>query len=645
MVGLRYAEDSAEVEVLDAHKKRLEEISKRIKASLGRIRENGDSLKAAVGPAYSDTQHLQVVNRNVDNLLAALDRTRAPLEGKADEERVLRDGPNAVGLQNYLASMRRIEAKHNELTRNHMRVNQDAARELGELLSHAAQQLSDLFAQLLQEGPEKVEPLQYITKSKPFPVPSDTTLAQLAELHTAVVNSPGGGGERDRHGVPRTVAAYGDIRGKYLQATLANLASASLTTSRRPNADTIYQRGTCAIGTYAQGLEGLFAAEWASITVVFQANDWGKAFELATARALADFARTLREINSQVKANITTDCFLAYEVVGIVAELAFELDKRTGFLKQPLLDAVKPLRDTAKVSLAELLDDVRRRVGGIPFLPQDGSGLPYTSEVMTRLQALPAYATPLGNIMASLGAGNWSLPASATNSSSSLPTLKSFDVNPDTAALLGRYVLDTLETLFQALDAKARVALKHRPLVGVFLVNNAAVADRRVRASELAPLLAQQPPAAASKLNEWRKRGTALYLESWREPCAQLMEVQYTNRTGGGSGSGGGQRPPSGSQGQDSVAIVKALGGKEKDAIKEKFKVFNVLFESLSQRHRELAPHMEREVRQQLARDVQQLIEPLYGRFWERYHEIDKGKHKYVRYDKATLAGQLASLG
>lgn len=53
---------------------------------------------------------------------------------------------------------------------------------------------------------------------------------------------------------------------------------------------------------------------------------------------------------------------------------------------------------------------------------------------------------------------------------------------------------------------------------------------------------------------------------------------------------------------------------------------------------------MEREVRIQLAREVQAMIEPLYSRFWDRYHEIDKGKGKYVKYDKGSLSAQLATL-
>ena len=49
-------------------------------------------------------------------------------------------------------------------------------------------------------------------------------------------------------------------------------------------------------------------------------------------------------------------------------------------------------------------------------------------------------------------------------------------------------------------------------------------------------------------------------------------------------------------------------------------------------------------MRSQLAREVQAMIEPLYGRFWDRYHEVDKGKGKYVKFDKGGLAGLLAGL-
>ena len=380
------------------------------------------------------------------------------------------------------------------------------------------------------------------------------------------------------------------------------------------------------------GIEGIFVAEWGNIISIFGQNDCGRVLELTTSKALAEFAKTLRELNSQIKASITTDCFLAYEIIDIVTKLALEIDKQTGQLKQQIIDIAKPIRDTAKLSLTELLEDVRRRIGSMMFLPVEGAAVPFTAEVMTRLQALTSYPQPLSSIMTSLGDGNW-LTSNMNGSNSSLPTLKSFDVSPDSNKLIAHYVGDTLEALFSNLESKGRTLLKSKAILGIFIANNVAVVDRMVRSSDLAPILVNT--SAMGKVETWRKKGTAAYLDSWRDACAALMDVQYTNR---------GTRPPSGSAQNESAAIVKGLSSKDKEAIKKKFDTFNSLFESLSQKHRDMAPSMEREVRAQLVRDIQAMIEPLYGRFWERYHEISKGKSKHVKYNKSELSGELATL-
>ena len=426
---------------------------------------------------------------------------------------------------------------------------------------------------------------------------------------------------------------YTEARGQYLSNSLANLASATITTSKRKNPDEVYRQGTSGIGTYASGIEGMFLSEFGNISAVFPREDWGVAFESTCRKSLAEFAKTLRELNMLIKTNLTTDCFLAYEIIEIVTNLSFRLDSKTGELKLPFADALKPIRETAKTSLSELVEDVRRRVQSMQTLPIDGSSLPFTAEVMTRLQTMTLYPQPLASIMASLGDGNWN-PGSTVNTASttSIPSTKGFDVGADGNQLLAHYILDTIETLLTSLDAKARNSVRSKSLLGVFIANNVALIDRMIRSSDLGDVLATS--GAPAKIDSWRKKGTSAYLDSWREPCSALMDVQYTNR---------GARPPSGNAGIiDSAAVIKGLGSKDKDSIKEKFKSFNASFEDLCQKHKTM--FMEREVRSQLAREVQAMVEPLYARFWDRYHEIDKGKGKYVKYDKGSLAANLAIL-
>lgn len=45
-----------------------------------------------------------------------------------------------------------------------MRVNQEAARGLSELLTYGAKQLQELFQTIIQDNGAKVEPLQFISK-------------------------------------------------------------------------------------------------------------------------------------------------------------------------------------------------------------------------------------------------------------------------------------------------------------------------------------------------------------------------------------------------------------------------------------------------------------------------------------------------
>ena len=389
---------------------------------------------------------------------------------------------------------------------------------------------------------------------------------------------------------------------------------------------------TNGIGTYATGLENIFLAEYQNITAVFSRADWGAAFKITCRKALAEFAKTLRELDSHIKLNITTDCFLAYEIIDIVTPLSLRLDEKTGELKSACVEALKPIRETAKSSLVELLEDVRKRIQNMQVLPADGAAIPLTTAIMTRLQTMILYPQPLYSIMTSLGDGNWYNPNTATASSTSITSGKSFDVGADGRQLLAHYISDSIENLLQNLDSKARILLKSKSILGIFMANNVAIIVGMIQSSDLASVLsASNSPA---KWEAWRKRGHSAYLDSWKEACSALLDVQYTSR---------GARPPSGGQGMiDSAAVIKGLGSKEKDAIKEKFKTFNTTFDELSAKNKSMT--MEKEVRSQLAREVAAMIEPLYGRFWDRYHEIDKGKGKYVKYDKGSLAAQLATL-
>jgi exocyst complex protein 7 len=367
--------------------------------------------------------------------------------------------------------------------------------------------------------------------------------------------------------------------------------------------------------------------EYDNICPIFAREEWGKMCVATMRNALNEYGKTLRDLNTHIQQNLITDCYLAYEIIGIVARLAISLEKQTAEMKQPLYDTLKPIRETAKSSLPRMLEDTRARVQSMAVLPSDAGSVPATTEIMSRLQTLTSFLEPLSSILTSIGDGNWSKgPTSPTGSYT--PSMRSFDVGADGDKLFANYAVDTIDTLVQALESRARLLLKSTGVHGVFMVNNIAIIERMVRSSELQPLLTGTVEKVLAK---WKSKCVKQYTNQWTDLGQMLLDVQHTSRMRSSSGGA-----------VDSSSVVKALSSKEKDGIKEKFKTFNAGLDDLVAKHKSY--RMEKEARETFFASISQVIIPLYQRFWERYHDIDKGKGKYVKYDKAQMSVLIGSL-
>lgn len=630
-------EARAEVDVLTSRLEKTAQLTKKIQASLTRLESSGRSVQEAIGPIYGNTQRLQILGKNIDAILGAIEKIQQPSDIKNNEEQIIRSGPDSAGLSSYLASLNRVGRAISDLKATNMKSNQQALSDLGRLIQYGNQQLEIVFRRILQEDASPVEPLNFITKQKPWPVLNQDKTTRLGLINSFIVSTfrQSTSLVSQAQDTP-TAKIYANVRGPYLQSSLVNLAAASVNTAKKKTTDAIYKQGTNGIGMYAQAIEGAYLAEYENVCALFSREEWRRVLTLTTQASMDDFSKTLRELNLHIRTHLTTDCFLAYEIIEIISRLSTRLDTQTGELKDKFASALKPIRDTGRSSLAELLDDIRKRVIMLAALPLDATPLPITTETMTRLQTMVDFLRPISSIMISLGDGNWKSVSSANGSGDAIPSLKSFDVSADGKDLFGHYSADTIETLLSSLQSKGVQLLKTKQLQGVFLANNLVVVKRMIRNSDLAPLLQNR----MSILDMWRKKATSLYMDPWLETSRILMDVVHTGGRGGALARGG--RPPSGSTANDSAAIVKGLSSKERDVIKEKFRQFNTTFDELVARHKSL--NMDKEVREMFAKDIQAMVEPLYGRFWDRYHELDKGKGKYAKYDKTALSSICAGL-
>ncbi|EXJ77057.1 hypothetical protein A1O3_10215 [Capronia epimyces CBS 606.96] len=624
-----FAEESAEVEVLIASLAKTKDLTKRIAASLARLDVSGKIVKEAIGPIYSNTQQLQVTSRNIEKVNEAIERLRQPLDARGREEGIIRAGPKSSGLPQYLGALRRVDKALTDLSSTNLRSNQQAISEFHNLLLTGVNQLNDTYRQMLQENAQPIEPLHYITKQVPFPtIPQDKVqyLSQMASAIAAAGAQSARLGQRDEDAAARI---YAEIRGDYLQSSLQNLATASISTSRRRENDSaVYREGSSGIGPYANAMEAMFLAEAENTSRIFR-NDAGKVLSMTCAKALSTFTRTLSELNSVIKSRILTDCFLAYEILDLVTPLSYRLESRTGQLRPQMAEALRPVRETARSSLSELINQTKKQAEAITTLPPDGNTVPLVSQTAQRLQNLATFDRPLLVLLASIGDGKWRSTPGAMSSQSSL----NLELTPSTEnpTLLSKYLLDIVDTLLTALNARSGSIHSKKSLQGIFQLNSVAVLMRAVQSSpDLTRYLGINPHNA--KLDMFRKSGSSLYLSAWRDPSTYLMDTIHTS---------GAARPLSG-QAIDSSSIIKSLSSKDKDKIKEKFKLFNASFDELVVRHKSL--HMENEVRSSMSREIQAMIEPMYARFWDRYHEVDKGKGKVVKYSKGELSAMLASL-
>lgn len=558
---------------------------------------------------------------DIEAVIAAIERLRQPADSKEGEEAIIRQGPDKAGLSNYLNSIQRLSKSLQSMETANLRANLQTRADLQKLIQSGNASLESHFDKVLRsETPLAIEPLHYTTKGKPFPVITQDTISRLS-----LINSYVGSNATSENPLMKI---YAEIRGQYMQKTLINLAFASVNTAKKTSPGALYKAGTNGIGEYAKAMEGLCIAEHENICSIFMRQDWGNVLQLTCQTPMAELARTVRELNNHVKAHMNTDCFLAYEVVEIMSGLASALEERTGELKNTLEAASKPVRETAKLSLGELLEDTKRRVSTLQMLPQDGAPIPIISETMQRLQTMVEFLRPISSVMVSLGDGGWKSAAAANRSNDAIPSLASFDVGADGKEIFAHYCGDTLDSLLTALDQKARMLLKTKSVMGVFLANSVTIIERMILESGLAPLM----DGKLGVLDTWRKKAKVMYTEACKELSMSLFDVIHTNRAA---------RPSSGGA-HDSASILKALSSKDKEAIKGKFTAFNTGFDELVSRHKSYS--MEREVRNMFAKDVQQMLEPLYNRFWDRYHEIDKGKGKYVKYDKSSIAAVFLSL-
>jgi len=422
------------------------------------------------------------------------------------------------------------------------------------LLKAGSLQLEDLFRQSLAEDSQPVEPLHYITKGLyslykghatvelmdielPFPTFSSQKINTLAVLNDFLSSTLATASGLQSN----ATTIYAEVRGPYITASLSSLALATINTTRRASTSA-YERGSNGVGIYTSSLEAIFDAEYENICHLFPSTSWSTVYHGTTSGAMTVFKRTIQDLNTFITRNMSTDMFLAYEVIECVQDASQRLKSKTGEQRE-FTDALKPIRQTAQGSFLFMIEDLKRQGQAMVTTPADFSVAELTKDTMNRMQKVAEYQVSISGLLVALGDGNWKRPYDPQSM-----TLSNFDVGADGALLLSHFLLDVVDHLITELEQKAHTVLKKKSNIAVFMVNNVAYIESHIRRSDLSKIMTA---TSLSKVERWRKDAVKMYMEGWKECAAFLMDVTYTAKQAGGKG----------------------LSGKEKEGVKDKFKV------------------------------------------------------------------------
>lgn len=238
---------------------------------------------------------------------------------------------------------------------------------------------------------------------------------------------------------------------------------------------------------------------------------------------------------------MATDMYLAYDVLDNVGPATMRLKGKTGEMPE-LAEALKPIRQTAMGSFSFIVEDLKRTAQNIMVLPIDLTVADITTQTMARLRIISQYRVSVSSLLVSLGDGGWKRPYNPQNMQSS------FDVGADGNALLSHFILDVVDQLIHELEQRAVNIIKKKSNISVFMVNNVAYIETAIRRSDLSKILTS---AALAKVDKWNKDAVKMYMEQWKECAAYLMDVTFTKAQAPGKG----------------------LSSKEKEGVKDKFKV------------------------------------------------------------------------
>ncbi|ORY86853.1 Cullin repeat-like-containing domain protein [Protomyces lactucae-debilis] len=604
MAAFAVDEDRAELEVLNANLRKTNENSAKITAVLSGLDERLGRLEGTMKPIHRTTKRLWQVQSNVAATIAAIEKTKTYWNIPFEEESTIRAGPS-TNLQRFLTSVRNLDQGMVTLQSADLSSSQRIVNKTHELLKSATEQLRDYWQAVLNSGSVPIAPLTYVLKGQAPPAFSSEQAEQMRDMAKVAAESRGLASVQTQQ-----TQSFIEIRSDYIQRSLETFPLASQRSLELRTA-ALYDREFNGIGHYTEAILQMTRQDRELCLTVFGEQTGLDVYERTVAPAFSDYCRTCKGITAHVKVHLGPDCYLGFEALGHLKRLnATVVDIETPEIARDLHATVTSIATVSAGAFHEMAEDMKRKMGAVLALPIDGGVLDHTKELCSRLRKCCEYPEIVADLLSALGEGGWRRPVTG-------PVKLPHTETPAAGLLLDNFACECIDANLQILEAKARNLLKRPNQMAIFMLNNVAYVSSTIKRSEMHRYIGKRTLA---KLDETHKRIFKVYREACDLPARQLMDTTTMLRPA------------------DNKSKGSSMTSKDREAVKERFRLFNAEFEELIRSSKSFTVQ-DADLKQQLTGEIRAVIVPLYVRFYDKYVAMDfaKNKDKYIKYDKSSI--------
>ncbi|CEG67536.1 hypothetical protein RMATCC62417_03949 [Rhizopus microsporus] len=571
-------------------------------------------LEASILPIHKSTQNLTKLANNIDTALKSTEHIIECLNMPSKEEAFILKGPDENNVLPYLKAMGRLKDGVDVIEKSQLKGCEKTIYQMKQLQKAGMLHLETLFRKWLSSVSNPVDINTMLNSNSELM--ATASVKQLSQLSIYIASS-----EKETGYSVDFTKPYIEIRSAFLQKSLHPLSQSVQQSEKHQGAS--YERGSSEFLKYTECYAKMMESEY-KFAQQIMSNETRRAAALkgSITPATSEYVAAGKQLNAIAKRlNYTETAFVFDIIEKYDRECSTYLENLVQLVSlTDVQDMISTFKLTVLRNFYEFMEDIRGRKEVNPQmnLSSDGTVHEMTSNTLNYFKRLYIWRDTVEPLLILIGDGGWNTMPSAdilANASNRMPSGES----AMGAALLQKFFVDALDQMTVALQIKSR-GYKKPTLATLFLLNNYNHILRQIRSP---PLNAIFDEGSEMKFGKLVKKQLDAYQESWK-PCVEnLMDVTYVR---GGS-------------------IKSSMGSAERQLIKERFKNFNMEFEEIVRAQQSYAiPDLE--LRNQVIRDVKNVIVPMYGRFLDKYQNTDftKNPAKYIRFDKDKIDRMISHL-